>query len=114
MVFSIPFPDYSLSPSPSKHTHPAPFHKYTIDMFRYALSIRLGFMNQVWEKALKVSSSGKQDTSMGNIQTLMAVDPMRIMGGSIGVHWVWVGPVLIIAGECLFIFILYFFFPSRP
>ena len=74
-------------------------------MFRYALSIRLGFMNQVWEKALKVSSSGKQDTSMGNIQTLMAVDPMRIMGGSIGVHWVWVGPVLIIAGECLFIFI---------
>lgn len=70
-------------------------------MFRYALSIRLGFMNQVWEKALKISSSGKQDTSMGNIQTLMAVDPMRIMGGSIGVHWAWVGPVLIFAAVVL-------------
>ena len=70
-------------------------------MFRFGFSIRLGFMNKVWEKALRLSSSGKLDPSMGNIQTLMAVDPMRIMGGAIGVHWVWLGPVLIIAAVFL-------------
>ena len=70
-------------------------------MFRYAFSIRLGFMNKVWEKALRLSSSGKQDPSMGNIQTLMAVDPMRIFGGAVGVHWIWLGPVLICAAVAL-------------
>jgi len=66
-------------------------------MFRFAFSIRLGFMNKVWEKAIRLSSAGKQDPSMGNIQTLMAVDPMRIFGGAVGVHWIWLGPVLICA-----------------
>ena len=67
------------------------------NMFRFSFSARLGFMNQVWEKAIRLSSAGKLDPSMGNIQTLMAVDPARIMMGAIGVHWVWLGWVLIIA-----------------
>jgi ABC-type multidrug transport system fused ATPase/permease subunit len=70
-------------------------------MFRFGLSIRLGFMNKIWEKALRLSSYGKLDSKLGNIQTLMAVDPARIMGGAIGVHWTWLGPVLIIAAVCL-------------
>jgi ABC-type multidrug transport system fused ATPase/permease subunit len=67
------------------------------NMFRFSFSARLGFMNQVWEKAMRLSSAGKLDPSMGNIQTLMAVDPARIMMGAIGVHWVWLGWVLIAA-----------------
>eukprot|EP00505_MAST-04D_sp_SCG-Rhode-Island_P002313 Stramenopile-MAST_4_protein_2313 len=67
------------------------------NMFRFSFSVRLGFMNQIWEKAMRLSSAGKLDPSMGNIQTLMAVDPNRIMMGSVGVHWVWLGWILIAA-----------------
>ena len=63
--------------------------------FRFAWHLRMGLMNAVFEKASSLSMHGKLDPSFPNIQTLMAVDPTRMAGAAVPMHWLWLGPVLI-------------------
>ena len=55
----------------------------------------MGLMNAVFEKASSLSMHGKLDPSFPNIQTLMAVDPTRMAGAAVPIHWLWLGPTLI-------------------
>ena len=65
--------------------------------YRYAIAVKAALQNAVYKKATQLSSKGRSDPRAGNIGTLIAVDPMRVFGAAIGVHWLWIGWPLIIA-----------------
>ncbi|XP_055543163.1 multidrug resistance-associated protein 1-like [Wyeomyia smithii] len=65
--------------------------------------IRTGLISAIYRKALRISSSAKKDTTVGEIVNLMAVDAQRFFELMPYVHVLWSAPLII----ALCIYLLY-------
>ncbi|XP_058453715.1 multidrug resistance-associated protein 1-like isoform X1 [Malaya genurostris] len=67
------------------------YHKTFLTGFR----IRTGLISAIYRKALRISSSAKKDTTVGEIVNLMAVDAQRFYELVPFLHVLWSGPLII-------------------
>jgi ATP-binding cassette subfamily C (CFTR/MRP) protein 1 len=63
--------------------------------FLVGFRIRTGLVSAIYRKALRISSSAKKDTTVGEIVNLMSVDAQRFFELVSYVHILWSGPVII-------------------
>jgi ATP-binding cassette, subfamily C (CFTR/MRP), member 1 len=63
--------------------------------FVVGFRIRTGLISAIYRKALRISSSAKKDTTVGEIVNLMSVDAQRFFELVSYVHVLWSGPLII-------------------
>lgn len=69
--------------------------QYFLKTFVVGFRIRSGLISAIYRKALRISSSAKKDTTVGEIVNLMAVDAQRFFELVSYLHVLWSGPVVI-------------------
>ncbi|XP_068237783.1 multidrug resistance-associated protein 1-like isoform X4 [Palaemon carinicauda] len=69
--------------------------QYFEKMFLVGLRIRTGVISAVYQKALKVSSSARKESTVGEIVNLMSVDAQRFMDLSTYINLLWSAPLQI-------------------
>lgn len=69
--------------------------QYFHNNFNVGYRIRAGLMAAIYRKALKISSSVKKTTTIGEIVNLMAVDANRFFDLTPNLHMIWSGFVII-------------------
>lgn len=77
--------------------------QYFYNTFLTGFRIRTGLISGIYRKALRISSSAKKDTTVGEIVNLMAVDAQRFFELTSYLHVLWSGPLII----ALCIYLLY-------
>ncbi|XP_042886660.1 multidrug resistance-associated protein 1-like isoform X6 [Penaeus japonicus] len=69
--------------------------QYFMKMFIVGLQIRTGVISAVYRKALKISSSARKESTVGEIVNLMSVDAQRFMDLTTYVNMLWSAPMQI-------------------
>lgn len=69
--------------------------QYFLKTFIVGFRIRTGLISAIYRKALRVASSAKKDTTVGEIVNLMAVDAQRFFELCSYLHVLWSGPLVI-------------------
>ncbi|XP_063585006.1 multidrug resistance-associated protein 1-like isoform X1 [Penaeus indicus] len=69
--------------------------QYFMKMFIVGLQIRTGVISAVYRKALKISSSARKESTVGEIVNLMSVDAQRFMDLTTYVNMLWSAPLQI-------------------
>lgn len=69
--------------------------QYFLKTFLVGFRIRTGLISAIYRKALRVSSSAKKDTTVGEIVNLMSVDAQRFFELVSYLHVLWSGPLVI-------------------
>ncbi|XP_069998353.1 multidrug resistance-associated protein 1 isoform X3 [Penaeus vannamei] len=69
--------------------------QYFMKMFIVGLRIRTGVISAVYRKALKISSSARKESTVGEIVNLMSVDAQRFMDLTTYVNMLWSAPMQI-------------------
>lgn len=69
--------------------------QYFLKTFLVGFRIRSGLISAIYRKSLRISSSAKKDTTVGEIVNLMAVDAQRFFELISYLHVLWSGPVVI-------------------
>nr|XP_029719887.1 multidrug resistance-associated protein 1-like [Aedes albopictus] len=75
--------------------------QYYYNTFLTGFRIRTGLISGIYRKALRISSSAKKDTTVGEIVNLMAVDAQRFFELTSYLHVLWAGPLII--ALCLYL-----------
>ncbi|XP_055548416.1 multidrug resistance-associated protein 1-like [Wyeomyia smithii] len=75
--------------------------QYFYNTFLTGFRIRTGLISGIYRKALRISSSAKKDTTVGEIVNLMAVDAQRFFELTSYLHILWSGPLII--ALCLYL-----------
>lgn len=68
---------------------------YFKNTFLVGFRIRTGLISAIYRKALRISSSAKKDTTVGEVVNLMSVDAQRFFELVSYVHILWSGPLII-------------------
>uniref|UniRef100_A0A6B2KWH8 Uncharacterized protein n=1 Tax=Arcella intermedia TaxID=1963864 RepID=A0A6B2KWH8_9EUKA len=68
---------------------------YTFSIYRLVANIRSTFIALVYKKALKLSHSGRQSSTIGEIVNLQALDSTRVGDLAMHVHILWTSPIQI-------------------
>lgn len=68
---------------------------YFQNTFLVGFRIRTGLVSAIYRKALRISSSAKKDSTVGEVVNLMAVDAQRFFELVSYVHILWSGPLII-------------------
>lgn len=69
--------------------------QYFLNTFVVGFRIRSALISAIYRKSLRISSSAKKDTTVGEIVNLMAVDAQRFFELVSYLHVLWSGPVVI-------------------
>lgn len=69
--------------------------QYFLKTFIVGFRIRTGLISAIYRKSLRISSSAKKDTTVGEIVNLMSVDAQRFFELVSYLHVLWSGPVVI-------------------
>lgn len=69
--------------------------QYFYKTFIVGFRIRTALISGIYRKAIRISSSAKKDTTVGEIVNLMAVDAQRFFELTSYLHILWSGPVTI-------------------
>ncbi|XP_055597196.1 multidrug resistance-associated protein 1-like isoform X2 [Uranotaenia lowii] len=75
--------------------------QYFKKTFTVGFRIRTGLVSAIYRKALRISSSAKKETTVGEIVNLMAVDAQRFFELTSYMHVLWSAPIII--GVCIFL-----------
>ncbi|XP_071542397.1 multidrug resistance-associated protein 1-like isoform X3 [Panulirus ornatus] len=70
--------------------------QYFMKMMLVGLQIRSGVISAVYRKALKISSSARKESTVGEIVNLMSVDAQRFMDLTTYVNMIWSAPLQIV------------------
>ena len=63
-------------------------------------------MNQVYEKALRLNSTSRQNTTTGEIVTMMSTDAERIFECAVMGQWIWIGPISLLISSALITYLM--------
>lgn len=69
--------------------------QYFMKMFLAGLRIRTGVISAVYRKALRISSSARKESTVGEIVNLMSVDAQRFMDLTSYINMLWSAPLQI-------------------
>jgi ATP-binding cassette, subfamily C (CFTR/MRP), member 1 len=69
--------------------------QYFLNTFVVGFRIRSALISAIYRKSLRISSSAKKDTTVGEIVNLMAVDAQRFFELVSYLHVLWSGPLVI-------------------
>ncbi|XP_058820090.1 multidrug resistance-associated protein 1-like [Topomyia yanbarensis] len=75
--------------------------QYFYNSYITGFRIRTGLISGIYRKALRISSSAKKDTTVGEIVNLMAVDAQKFLELTSYLHVLWSAPVMI--GLCIYL-----------
>ncbi|XP_058453712.1 multidrug resistance-associated protein 1-like [Malaya genurostris] len=75
--------------------------QYFRKTFLVGFRIRTGLISAIYRKALRMSSSAKKDTTVGEIVNLMSVDAQRFFELTSYLHVLWSAPLII--GLCIYL-----------
>lgn len=69
--------------------------QYNFKAFKVGFRIRTALVSAIYRKSLRMSSSAKKDSTVGEIVNLMAVDAQRFLELTSYLHFLWSGPLVI-------------------
>uniref|UniRef100_A0A182J6S8 ABC-type glutathione-S-conjugate transporter n=1 Tax=Anopheles atroparvus TaxID=41427 RepID=A0A182J6S8_ANOAO len=75
--------------------------QYLYNTFLSGFRIRTGLISAIYRKAMRISSSAKKDTTVGEIVNLMAVDAQKFFELTSYLHILW--SALLIIGLCVYL-----------
>ncbi|XP_050728277.1 multidrug resistance-associated protein 1-like isoform X2 [Eriocheir sinensis] len=70
--------------------------QYFARMMVMGMQVRTGIISAVYRKAMKISSSAKKESTVGEIVNLMSVDAQRFMDITTYINMIWSAPLQII------------------